>query len=116
MDISISIKDLILVLLGAGGLVLIIYLVFLVKNLITTLKSANVVLKDVETISAIAAKRAQDIDGIVDDVVDSVGTVAKNLKGKESLSKTISSAIGFLTSLKGLFSKFKKNKDEDEEE
>jgi predicted PurR-regulated permease PerM len=107
MEVAISIKDLLLFLLGAGGVVLIVFLIICVKNLIDTLKSTNIILKDVEEISKIAADRAKDVNGIIEDVSESVGVVAKNLKGNGSLIKTISSAIGLLTSLKGMFTEKK---------
>jgi hypothetical protein len=89
---------------------LIIFLIVLVQKLIVTLKSANAVLKDVETISAVAAKRATDVDEMVDGIVDSVDTIRKNLKGQQGVAKVISSVVGLITTLKGFFNK-KGNKD-----
>jgi uncharacterized protein YoxC len=105
MDVSITISDLLLFLLGAGGVVLIIFLIVLVSNLIKTLKSANTVLQDVEVISKVVAERTQDIDTVIEDVTASVGTITKNLKGNQGLVKTITSLIDTLTTFIGLFSK-----------
>ncbi|MDR1953193.1 MAG: hypothetical protein LBQ21_01745 [Clostridiales Family XIII bacterium] len=107
MEATVSIKDLLLFLLGAGGVVLIIFLIVCTKNLIHTLKSTNNILKDVEVITQIAADRSKEIDDIVENVSESVGVVAKNLKGNGNLLKTISSVVGLLTSLKGMFSEKK---------
>lgn len=112
-EITISLTDLILFLLGAGGIVLIIFLIIMVRHLIVTLKSTNLVLQDLQIISEIAAKRTKDLDGIIADVAESVETVTKNVKGNTSIVKTLSSAVGFLSSLKGLFSKNDKKKDTD---
>jgi uncharacterized protein YoxC len=114
-DITISIQDLILFLLGIGGIILIICLIVLAKNLIATVKSTNKILKDAESISKIAAGRAKDVDGIIDDVTESVGVLAKNLKGNGGFLKTIASAVSLITSLKGMFSG-KTSSDPDEKE
>jgi uncharacterized protein YoxC len=110
MDITITLKDLILFLLGIGGIVLLIYLIVLVKNLVATLKKTNRVLDDVAVVSDIAAKRANDLDGIVEDVTASVGAISKNLKGNQGIVKTISAVVSLLTSLKGLFGSEKAKK------
>ncbi|MDR1028477.1 MAG: hypothetical protein LBL63_03555, partial [Clostridiales Family XIII bacterium] len=107
MDVAIPIKDLLIFLLAIGGVILIIYLIAFVRNLIVALKSANAVLKDVEEITKIAAARTKDIDGVIDNVSESVSAITKNLKGEGNLLKTISAAVGFLTSLKGLFTEKK---------
>jgi hypothetical protein len=101
MNATITIKDLMMFLLGSGGVVLIIFLIVMVGNAIRTLKSMTRVLQDVEVISAIAAERTKDLDGVIENVAESVSTVASNLKGKNGLLSTISSVISLLTSLKG---------------
>jgi hypothetical protein len=116
MGVTITIKDLLLILLGIGGIVLLFYLILCAKNLVATIKSANIILKDAEEISDIAASRAKDVDGIIENVSGSVSAVAKNLKGEGGLISTISSAIALLTSLKGLFSEKKSEKKPSEAE
>ena len=107
MDTAITIKDLILLLLGIGGIVLIIFLIVMVKRLIDTLGSTTKILKDVETISAIAAERTKDIDGIIENVSTSVSEVAKNFKGEAGIIKTVSAAIDLLSTLIGFATKKK---------
>ena len=108
MTTAITIQELILFLLGIGGIILIIFLIMAVKSLIDSLKSASKILKDFETISSIAAQRASDIDGIIDDVTASVGNVTKNLKGKSGITQVISAVVSLMTTLKGFSSKKKK--------
>ena len=102
MDTAVTIKDLIIFLLGVGGFVLIIFLIVAVKHLIDTLKSTSKILKDVEDISAIASERAKDVDGIIDNIAESVGNVSKNLKGRAGIAQVVSAVVGLVTSLKGL--------------
>ena len=108
MDAAITMKELLIFLLGTGGIVLIIFLIVAAKNLVNTLKSASKILKDFETISSIAADRAKDVDGIIDNIASSVGTVTKNLKGKSGIAQVISAAVSLLTTLKNFSSKKKK--------
>jgi uncharacterized protein YoxC len=116
MDITITIKDIILFLLGAGGIVLIVYLIVLVANLVKTLKGANKIVDDVAAITDIAAKRTEDIDSIITNVASSAKTISGNIKGKDGVTGTVSSIVGILTSLTGLFSKVKNRKQKEEED
>jgi uncharacterized protein YoxC len=105
MDAQISVGTLLLVLLGIGGVILIVYLIVLVRNLNETLKKATVVLDEAHVVTEIAAKRAQEVDGIVDDVASSVKSISENLKGNINLAKVIAALVNLGTSLKGFAEK-----------
>jgi uncharacterized protein YoxC len=105
MDAQISVSTLLLVLLGVGGVILIIYLIVLVRNLNETLKKANIVIEEAHVVTEIAAKRAQEIDGIVDDVSSSVKSISDNLKGNISFAKIIAAIVNLGTSIKGFTEK-----------
>lgn len=107
MDGVLTVKDMFFILIGIGLLVLIVYLIMFFKNLITTIKSANVILKDVEKVSSVAAERTQDVDKIITNVTDSVDTITKNIRDNKSTVGFIGSLISFLTSLKGFLNKKK---------
>jgi uncharacterized protein YoxC len=105
MDAQISIGTLLIVLLGVGGLVLIIYLIVLVRNLNETLKKANEVIDEAHIVTEIAAKRAQEVDGIVDDISTSVKSISENLKGHISIAKIAAAVVNLATSVKGFVDK-----------
>jgi uncharacterized protein YoxC len=105
MDAQISVGTLLLVLLGVGGVVLIVYLIVLVRNLNETLKKANVVIEEAHVVTEIAAKRAQEVDGIVDDISTSVKSISDNLKGNISFAKIIAAIVNLGTSIKGFMEK-----------
>jgi uncharacterized protein YoxC len=105
MDITLTLNDIILLLLGIAGLILIIFLIIFVKHLSDTVKNANKVVEDAGIVSGIAAERAQDIDKIASDITASVHSVAENLKGKDGIVKTVSAVVGLVTTLKGLLKK-----------
>ncbi|MDR2487786.1 MAG: hypothetical protein LBD12_07455, partial [Clostridiales Family XIII bacterium] len=85
-EITITVKDLLLFLLGAGGIVLIVFLIVLTAHLIKAVKNTTQVLSEVETITRIAEKRTEEVDGLLDNVIDAVSGIAKNLKGNVNLA------------------------------
>jgi uncharacterized protein YoxC len=107
MDTTLTLNDIILLLLGIAGIVLVIFIIIFFSKLTKAVVNAGKVLDDVNVISNIAAERAQDIDDIVSDVTASAQAVAANLKGKEGVVKTVTSLVGLITALKGLFDKTK---------
>jgi hypothetical protein len=59
MDATITIKDALLFLIMGGAFVLIVYIIFLIKNLITTVKHTNTIMADAE-------ERTEDVDKMMD--------------------------------------------------
>ncbi|MDR3294594.1 MAG: hypothetical protein LBT26_02020 [Clostridiales Family XIII bacterium] len=108
MDATITIKDAGLILLGIGLIILVFYLAYLVRNLVTTIKSVNRILADTEVISDIAAKRSKDVDKIIADVSASVGDISEILKGNQNTIAALTSIVNSLGSLKNLFAGFSK--------
>jgi len=113
MDTPLTIKELLIFLLGAGGVVLIVFLCVAVRHLISTLKSASIILKDFETISKAAAKRTEQVDGIIDDVAKSVGSVTKGMSNNQGFLRTLSAIANLVTTLKGVWTKKEKTSDTD---
>ena len=102
MEITLTLQDLGLLIIGVGLIVLIGYCISLVKNLVTTIKHTNKILEDTKIITDIAATRATDVDKIVGDVSVSVSTLANNLKGNQSTIKAISTIISAIGSMRKL--------------
>ncbi len=105
MEMMISLKDVGLILLFAAAIVLIVFLVILIRNLNETIKNATKVLEDVKVVSEIAQRRLNEVDGVMDDVISSVGSLSKALKGEESSLKSISSIAKAVTSVINIFKK-----------
>ena len=105
MDATITIKDALLFLIMGGAFVLIIYIVFLVKNLITTVKHTNTIMADAEVITKIAKERAEDVDKMMDGLADSVTGITAALKGKESIIRSLSSIASAITSIVNMLKK-----------
>jgi Fic family protein len=103
MDAAITIGDAGFIVLGLGLIVLVFYAVYLVKNMIVTVKSLNKILKDAEVLSEIAAKRGKDIDALIGDVVESADNISSIVKGNQSTISALTSIVNGLSSIKNLF-------------
>ncbi len=111
MAFTITLKELIMIIIGIGILVLIAYLIKLVKALTETCLRTNKVLEDVEVISAIASEKAQKIDDIADDAIESIGVIADIVKGNQSSVKAATNLVNSLASIRNLMKEPDKKKD-----
>ena len=108
MEITLSLKDTGLILIGIGLIVLLIYCSVLVKNLVYTIKLTNKILEDSKVITSIASDRAKEIDSIVGDVSISFGSITEAIKGNQSAIKAVSSIVNAAGAFKSLNKKKKK--------
>ncbi len=108
MTITITWQGLLLTLLAAAGIVFLIYLTLLIKKLIGTLKEVDVILKDSQVVTSIAADKATKVDGIIDGVGDAVQNVVDALKGNQNVVKAVTSLVNAVTSLAGMLKKTEK--------
>jgi hypothetical protein len=107
MEITLSLKDVGLILIGIGLIALLMYCVVLVKNLIYSVKLTNQILEDAKVITSITAAKAKEIDSIVGDVSISLGTLAESIKGNQSVIKALSTIVNTLGAIKSLLDKSK---------
>lgn len=105
MEITLTLKDLGFILVIVAVLILIYYLVGLLKNLIITAKHTNAILEDTSKVTAIAARRAEQVDEAVGDLAESVKDVADMLKGNRSIMAAGSTLINAVAALKNLLAK-----------
>ena len=105
MEITLSLKDLLIFLICTGVIVFLGYLVILMKNLVKTVKVTNKILEDTKVVSEIAAKKAVEVDGMVDDVADTVSHFSEMLKGTQSIVSAVSNIVNALGSLSNLIKK-----------
>ena len=80
------------------------------NNLIKTLKQANLILEDAKVVSSTAADKAQQLDGIVSGIGNSVGTVVNSIKGNQSVVSAASSVVNAASSFAGIIKKDKRKK------
>ncbi len=109
--ITIDIKTLLIYLVLAAALVLLIYLIVLVKNLVSTVKNTNQVLEDTAVVSGIVAEKAKAADGLADDVIEALGSFAKAVRGEENLIAALSNIAKTL----GMVMSFARKKDDKNE-
>ena len=102
MDTVVTFKDLLILAIGVGIIVLLISMIKLTATLIKTLKKTNAVLDDTQVITGIAAERTKEIDVAVGDTVGVVANVAKSFKGRQGVVgsvTTLAAAVGSLREL-----------------
>lgn len=105
MTVTLTWEGIILTLLAAAGIVFLIYLSLLMKKLIGTLKEVDLILKDSQVITSIAADKATKVEGIIDGACDTVGTVVNAIKGNQSVVSAATSVVNAVSSLSGLIKK-----------
>ncbi|MBQ0078975.1 MAG: hypothetical protein KBS66_03655 [Eubacterium sp.] len=110
MNVTIDIKLLGFALIVIAVLVLIVFLIQLVRKLLVTLDHANKILADVEVVSEIASERTQDINGIVGDVAESAGALAKAAKEKQNVIQATTSVVKAVVSVKNAIGGDEKDK------
>lgn len=106
-EITISLKDLGMILIGTGIIVLLAYLILFVKNLIPSAKSMARIMADAEVVSSIAREGAEETEKMIGDLSSSVSSVADIIKGNQSTISALTSIINALGSLNNLLKKRK---------
>jgi len=112
MEITISLKEAGLIIIGIGVIVLIGYCISFMKNLVITVKNTNRILEDTQVITGMAVDKSKELDKIVSDVVFSVGKVSEAVKGNQSVVQAITSLVNATTALQGLIRKMNRSGDE----
>ena len=105
MTVTLTWEGIVLTLLAAAGIVFLIYLTLLMKKLIGTLKEVDVILKDSQVITSIAADKATKVEGIIDGVGDTVNSVVSAIKGNQNVVNAATSVVNAASSLSGLIKK-----------
>lgn len=109
MSVTIDLKALVLIIVAIAVVVLVVYLVRLLRKLMVTLDETNQVLQDVQVITDIAAARSKDIDGIVENVSDTVGSVSEALKGNQGVVAALTAILKAVALIRNAISKDNKN-------
>ena len=91
MDMTITLKDAGLIIIGTGLIILIAYCIAFMKNLVVTIKHTNRILEDTQAITKIAAERTKDVDKVLSGLKDNQSIV--------SIASTIIQALGALKNL-----------------
>ncbi len=93
VTLTITWEGVLLSVLAIAGICLLVYLIVLLKKVTETLKEVDKILEDAKVISAVAADKAQKVDGLIDGAADTVGTVVNAIKGNQSM---VSAATNFV--------------------
>lgn len=105
MEMTLTLKDAGLMLIGAGLFLLICYGISLMRNLIVTVRHTNKILEDAQIITKLAADRSKDVDKMIDDFATSASSISKNIKGNQSTIAALTSIVNSIASFKKLIKK-----------
>ncbi|MDD6042189.1 MAG: hypothetical protein PUB87_00365 [Eubacteriaceae bacterium] len=111
--VNVDVKTVLVWLLYIALIVMVLFIIVLIKNLVTTVKKTNMILEDAKIVSEITAEKANQVDGIVSDVSGAVSDIARAVHNERGLISAISNIVrttGFVAS------KVRKDSDSDEEE
>lgn len=99
MDMQISIHDALVMMLAIAGLVAIIVLIVVLIKLFKTLKKVDYVVDDVKVVTGSVSNKVEKVDSMVDDGIDALNSVIKELKGNNGLIKTATSVFKAVTNV-----------------
>ncbi|MBQ6622110.1 MAG: hypothetical protein IJH75_04680 [Mogibacterium sp.] len=113
MQMTIDLKELLLILLIIAAVVLVIYLIVMVAKLIPALKNLNLVLDDVKRITTVAANKAESLDGVIDETSDMVLGVVDAVRGNTNMIDKFSSIGTGLASAKNIADRLRTDDEKD---
>lgn len=108
--ITVDVKELLIYLILIAAVVLLVYLIVLIKNLVSTVKETNKVLEDTAVVSGIVAEKAKAADGLADDVISALQSFTKAVKGEENVIAALSNIAKTLGMVASFFKKGEKDK------
>ena len=69
---------------------------------IETLKVVDGLLEDAKSITEVASRRTQDLDGMVGGIIEAAGIVADGVKGNQNIAKAASGIVNATASCVGI--------------
>ena len=110
MTISITLSELLLALLIIAGIVALVYVAIVLKNLVPTLKSLANIAADAEVVVKEVREKSEGLGDTLSDTVKALGSVNDAFKGNQSVVKAATNLVNAATSLAGITKK-EKNKE-----
>lgn len=102
MTFTLTLTDLLLAVLIVAGILVLVRLAQVLKELLPTLRSVANITADAEQLTQKAKEKAEGMDEIIDNAKDGLATMARALKGNQSVLKGASNLANAATSLIGL--------------
>lgn len=107
MTVTITLKGVLLTIIAVLAIVVLIYIIMLLRKLISTLKQVDDILTDTQKMTAIASDRVQQVDGVMDDLGDTVTVMVDAVKGNQSIVAALTHIVDAASSFVGLVRKGK---------
>lgn len=113
MQVTVDLKEILILVLLAALIVMVIYATIMIANLIKSLKKVNLVLDDSKQVTAVVAKKSEQIDGLIDEASDVALEVVGIVKGNMSTIEKVKGFSQGVASVKGIVDKFRNDDDEE---
>ena len=110
MTISLTLTELLLGLLIIAGIVVLVYLAIVLKNLVPTLKSVANITAETEVIIKDVKDKTEGLGDTLADTVEAIGDVNRAFQGNQSVLNAATNLVNAATSLAGLTRKGRRNK------
>jgi uncharacterized protein YoxC len=107
MAVTIDLKDALILVILVAVLILIIYLIRVAAKLVTTLSKTNELLDDGKRVSAVAADKTEQLDGILNEAGDAVLGITDALNGNISVVDKLSNIGLGVASVKDVASRLR---------
>jgi ABC-type transporter Mla subunit MlaD len=114
--VTLDLKLLLLSLLILAAIVLLVFLTIAVANTIKMMKNVNGIISDVKVLTDITAKRGQQVDGVVDDVVETVKETNFKIRGNKNIVKAASAVGSLIIALRNIAAAASKEKEAEAEQ
>ena len=111
MTFTLTLTDLLLAVLIVAGIIVLLRLAQVLKELIPTLKSVSTIAADAEILTEKVKTKAEGMDEIIDNAKDGLAGIALALKGNQSIVKGMGNLVNATTSLIGLIKNGEKDKE-----
>jgi len=112
MTFTLTLTDLLLAVLIVAGILVLVRLAQVLKELIPTLKHVANITADAEELTKMAKEKAEGMDEIIDNLKTGLSGVSAAVKGDQSFIKGASNLVNATTSLIGLVKNSNKKDEE----
>ena len=109
MQVTVDLKQIMIILVLLALFVLLVFLIILIKNLLPTIKKLSLVMDDAKRITIVAADKTEQISG----AIDNAGAKVSNLTGGNGIISKATNLGAGIASAKSIASKFRSDEDKE---
>ena len=108
MSITLTLNEIVTIVIAVAVVIVLGYLIKLLKTLTETAQRTNKILADAEIMSRIAADKTEKLEDVADDLVEGLGIVSGLIKGNQSSTMALTNIVNSVAGIKSILSSEKK--------